>query len=68
MIVKAPFAEELSGKAIIKVLDMTLRTTNMMKLNFVRNKAILGITNNTSDVVVFDRKDMIGILDIQSLG
>ena len=32
MIVEAPFIEELSGMAIIKVLDMTLHTTNMMKL------------------------------------
>ena len=46
---------------------MTLHTTNMMKLKFVRNKAILRITN-TNDVVVFDRQDMIGIHDIRSLG
>ena len=68
MIVEAPFVEELLGMAIIKVLDMTLHTTNMTKLKFVRNKAILRITNNTNDVVVFDRQDMIGILDIRSLG
>ena len=68
MIVEAPFVEELSGMAIIKVLDMTLHTMNMIKLKFVRNKAILKIINNTNDVVMFDRQDMIGILDIRSLG
>ena len=68
MIVEAPFVEELLGMAIIKLLDMTLHTTNMIKLKFVRNKAILRITNNTHDVVVFNRQDMIGILDIRSLG
>ena len=68
MIVEAPFVEELLGMAIIKVLDMTQHTTNMMKLKFVRNKAILRITNNTNDVVMFDRQDVIGILDIRSLG
>ena len=68
MIMKAPFIEELSAMAIIKALDMTLHTTNMIKLKFVRNKAILKITNNTNDVVMFDRQDMIGILDIRSLG
>ena len=47
---------------------MMLHTTNMMKLKFVRNKAILRITNNTNDVVVFDRQDMIGILDTRSMG
>ena len=68
MIVEAPFVEELSGMAIIKVLDMTLHATNMMKLKFVRNKAILRATSNTNDVVMFDRENMIGILDIRSLG
>ena len=68
MIVEAQFVEELSGMAIIKVWDVTLHTTNMMKLRFDRNKAILRITNNTNDMVMFDRQDMIGILDIRSLG
>ena len=54
--------------AIIKVLDMTLHTTNMIKLKFVRNKAILKIISNTNDGVMFDRQDMIGILDNRSLG
>ena len=40
----------------------------MMKLKFIRNKATLKITNNTNDMVTFDRKDMIRILDIRSLG
>ena len=68
IIVEALFLEELSGMAIIKVLDMTQHTTNMIKLKFIRNKGILKITNNTNDVVMFDRQDMIGILDIRFLG
>ena len=68
VIVEAPFQEELLGMAIIKVLDMTQHVTNMMKLRFIRNKATLKITNNTNDMVTFDREDMIGILDIRSLG
>ena len=31
----------------------------MIKLKFIRNKATLKITNNTNDMVTFDRKDMI---------
>ena len=65
---ETPFIEELLGMAIIKVLDVTLHTMNMIKLKFVRHKAILKITNNTTDVMMFDRQDMIGILDIRSLG
>ena len=47
---------------------MTEHITSMIKLKFIRNKATLKITNNTNDMVTFDRKDMIGILDIRSLG
>ena len=65
---EAPFQEELSGMAIIKVLDMAKQITSMIKLTFIRNKTTLKITNNTNDMVTFDRKDMIGILDIRSLG
>ena len=54
--------------AIIKVLDMTQHVTNIMKLKFIRNKATLKIINNTNDMVTFDRKDTIRILDIRSLG
>ena len=68
VIVEAPFLEELSEMAIIKVLDMTQYVTNMIKLKFIRNKATLKITNNTNDMVTFDRKDTIRILDIRSLG
>ena len=64
VIVEAPFLEELSGMAIIKVLGMTQHVTNIKKLKFIRNKAALKITNNTNDMVTFDRKDMIRILDI----
>ena len=68
VIAEAPFQEELLGMAIIKVLDMTEHVTGMIKLKFIRNKATLKITKNTNDMVTFDRKDMIGILDIRSLG
>ena len=47
---------------------MNEHVTSMMKLKFIRNKATLKITNNTNDMVTFDRKDMIRILDIRSLG
>ena len=68
VIVEASFVEKLSGMAIIKVLDMNEHVTSMMKLKFIRNKATLSITNNTSETVTFDRTDMIGILDLRSLG
>ena len=68
VIVEAPFIEELSGMAIVKILDMKEQTTNMIKLKFIRNKAVLKITNNTDENVTFRRTEMIGISDLRSLG
>ena len=39
--VDAPFVEELSGMAMVKILDMKTQTTNMIKLKFIWNKAVL---------------------------
>ena len=68
VVIEAPFVEELSGMAIVKVLDMNEHITNMIKLKFIRNRATLKITNNTDENVAFDRSNMIGILDLRSLG
>ena len=68
VIVEAPFIEELSGMAMVKLLDMKEQTTNMIKLKFIRNKAVLKITNKTHETVTFRRTEMMGILDLRSLG
>ena len=47
---------------------MNAHVTSMVKLKFIRNKATLKMTNNTSDTVTFDKNSMIGILDLKSLG
>ena len=68
VIVEAPFIEELSGMAMVKILDMTEQTTNMIKLKFIRNKAVLKITNKTYKTLTFGRTEMMGIVDLRSLG
>ena len=68
VIVEAPFIEELSGMAMVKILDMKEQTTNMIKLKFIRNKAVLKITNKTHKTVTFGRTEMMGIIDLRSLG
>ena len=67
VIIKAPFIEELSGMAMVKILDMKEQTTNMIKLKFIRNKAVLKITNKTHETVTFGRTEMMGIEDLRSL-
>ena len=68
VVIEAPFIEELSGMAIVKILDMKEQATNMIKLKFIRNKATLKITNKTHETVTFGQTEMIGVVDFRSLG
>ena len=52
VIIEAPFIEELSG-----ILDMKEQTTNMIKLKFIQNKAVLKVTNKTHKTVTFGRTE-----------
>ena len=49
VMIEAPFIEELSGMAVEKILNMKEQATNMIKLKFPRNKAVLKITNKTHE-------------------
>ena len=68
VIIEAPFIKELSGMAMVKILDMKEQTTNMIKLKFIQNKAVLKNTNKTHKTVTFSRTEMMGIIDLRSLG
>ena len=62
--IEVPFIEEISGMAIVKIIDQGHKTPMMLKLKFIRNKATLDITNNTRETVIFDKKISLGILDL----
>ena len=66
--IEVPFVEEISGVAIVKIIDQGQKTPMILKLKFVRNKAMLDITNNMRETLIFDKKTTIGILDLRSLG
>ena len=66
--IESPFIEEISGMAIVKIVDQGQKMAMMLKLKFIGNKATLDITNNTRETIIFDRKTSIGILDLRSLG
>ena len=68
VVIEAPFIEELSGMAMVKILDMKEQATSMIKLKFIRNRAFLKITNKTHETVTFGRTEMIGVVDLRSLG
>ena len=66
--VKAPFVDEISGMAIIKILDGGTYSTLVIKLKFMHNKAILDIVNKGKDTMIFKPEEMIGIIYLRSLG
>ena len=66
--IEYPFLEEISGMAIVKIIDQGQKMPMMLKLKFIRNKAMLDITNNTRETIIFDKKTSTGILDLRSLG
>ena len=66
--VKAPFVDKISGLAIIKIIDGSTYTTLLVKLKFTCNKAVLDIKNTGKETMFLKPKEMIGIVDIKSLG
>ena len=59
---------KFSGRAIIKISDRGPYSTLVIKLKFVHNKAILDIVNKGKDAMIFKPEEMIGIIDLRSLG
>ena len=66
--VKAPFVDEISGLAIIKILDGGTNSTLLIKLKFTHNRAILDIMNKGRDTMILRPEEMTGIIDLRSLG
>ena len=64
---EAPFIDQISGLAIIKILDETYSSV-MLKLKFTQNLVMLDITNNGLDSSILDPKEVLGIIDLRSLG
>ena len=50
--VKAPFVDEISGMAIIKVIDGGIYSTLLIKQKFTCNRTILDIMNKGKDTMI----------------
>ena len=66
--VKAPFIDEISGLAIVKILDRGTHSTLLIKLKFTCNIAVLDIVNNGTETMIFRPEEMLGIVDLRLLG
>ena len=65
--IEAPFVDEISGLAIIKLLDRSFQIIIMLKVKFIQNIVILDITNSSSETLISGPKEAIGIFDLRSL-
>ena len=54
--------------AIIKILDGSTYSTLLIKLKITHNKAVLDIVNKGKDTMIFKPGEMIGVIDLRSLG
>ena len=66
--VKATFVDEISGMAIIKILDGGTYSTLLIKLKLTCKRAILDIMNKGKDTMTLWPEEMIRIVDLRSLG
>ena len=65
--IEATFVYEISGLAIVKILDRKTQNTMIVKFKYTRNSAILDVTNGGLETVIFDPKEML-VLDLRSMG
>ena len=65
--IDAPFSDEISGLALIKLLDKPTQSIIMLKVKFTRNAAILDVTNSSLEILILNPKEALGILDLRSL-
>ena len=66
--VNTPFLDGISRLATVKPLDDGIHSTLVLKLKFIHNKATLDITNKGTNTMIFEPEEMIGIINLRSLG
>ena len=60
--IEAPFLDEISGLATIKVLDKSTQSIIMLKVKFTWNAAMLDMMNSSSKTLILSPKEALGIL------
>ena len=56
------------GLAIIKLLDKLTQSVILLKVKFTQNTAMLDMTNSSSETLILNSKEALGILDLRLLG
>ena len=61
--IEAPFLDEISGLAIIKLLDKSTQSVIMLKVKFVQNTAMLDMMDSSLETLILNLKEALAILD-----
>ena len=64
--VEAPFSDEISGLAIVNLLDKSTHSAIVLKVKFAWNIAMLDMMNSISEILILNLKEALGILDLRS--
>ena len=65
---EAPFLDEISGLAIVKLLDNSTQSVIVIKVTFSQNLSVLDMTNGSSEILILNLKEALRILDLRLLG
>ena len=68
MKIDSPFSDEISGLAIVKLLNKSTQSSIMLKVKFMQNAAMLDMMNSSWEILILNLKEALGILDLRSLG
>ena len=63
--IEAPFLNEISDVPIIKLLDKSTQSIIMLKVKFMQNAAMLDMTNSSSETLILNPKETLGVLDLR---
>ena len=67
--IEAPFSDEISSLAIIKLFDKLTQSVMVLKVKFIQNMAMLDMVNNSNlETLILDPREALGILDLRLLG
>ena len=66
--VKVPFIDEILELAIVKILDGGTHSTILIKLKFTCSVAVLDVVNKGTETMILRPEEMLGIVDLRSLG
>ena len=63
-----PFTDDISGLANIKLLNHITSCDSTIKVKCFRNTGFVNATNSSSEPVIFNKDEALGIVDLRPIG